>query len=305
MPRHDQLAKDLLRTFLADLLRLVDPRLAAALRPEDAVFLDKEVFTDWPEGKRREIDLLAEIPRRRGRGLPVLLHAEVEATARKGMGRRLWRYFNLLQARHSLQMATVVVYLRRGKPGLRWERIEARVCGRRIATFHYAALGLADCPADDYLDRPEPLAWALAALMHPGRRSRAELKLACLRRIARGDLAELPRFVLVNWVETYLQLNDEDAARYDALRALEGNREIQAMQRTWAEKMEAKGEARGRAAGKAEGVRETLLRQLRQRFGPLPVEAERRLGEVSSIARLNRLADQVLVARSLEEMGLA
>jgi hypothetical protein len=301
MPRHDQLAKDLLRTFLADLLRLVDPRLAAALRPEGAVFLDKEVFTDWPEGKRREIDLLAEIPRRRGRGLPVLLHAEVEAIARKDMGQRLWRYFNLLKARHGLQVVTIVVYLTRGRPGLWWERVEARVCGRQIATFSYAALGLAGCPAGDYLERPEPLAWALAALMHRGQRSRAELKLACLRRIARAALAELPRLVLVNWVETYLQLNREEAAEYDALRALEGNKEIQAMQKTWAEKLEAKGEAKG----KTEGVRETLLRLLRQRFGPLPAEAERRLGEVSSIARLNRLADQVLVARSLEEMGLA
>jgi hypothetical protein len=26
------------------------------------VFLDKQTFTDWPEGDRREVDLLAEVP---------------------------------------------------------------------------------------------------------------------------------------------------------------------------------------------------------------------------------------------------
>jgi uncharacterized protein DUF4351 len=123
--------------------------------------------------------------------------------------------------------------------------------------------------------------------------------------------------VLVNWVESYLQLNPEEAAEYEALRAFEGNREVRAMQQTWAEKLEAigeargkaqgvaMGEARGRAAGEAHGARKILLRQLRQRFGPLPAEVERRVQEVSSLARLTRLADQVLVANSLEEMGLA
>jgi uncharacterized protein DUF4351 len=325
MPPHDQLAKELLRTFLADLLHLVDPRLAAELRPEAAVFLDKELFTDSPAGQRREIDFLVKVPPRSGRGRPVLFHVEVEATARKGMGRRLWHYFNLIQGRHALPVLAVVINLRKGRPGLHRERLEVSIRGRRVATFHYAALGLAGCRAGDYLDRLEPLAWAFAALMRRGRRSRAELKLACLRRIAQADLAELPRFVLVNWVETYLQLTPGEAAEYDALRALEENQEVQAMQQTWAEKLEAKGvakgraegqaagraegkaegQAEGRAEGKAQGAREILLRQLRQRFGTLPAEAERRIQEVSSLERLTRLADQVLVARSLEEMGLA
>jgi uncharacterized protein DUF4351 len=57
--------------------------------------------------------------------------------------------------------------------------------------------------------------------------------------------------------------------------------------------------------GKTQGARELLLRLLRRRFGPLPAEVEQRLQEVSSLARLSRLAEQVLVAGSLEELGLA
>jgi len=33
--------------------------------------------------------------------------------------------------------------------------------------FGYVSFGLAGCEAADYLARPEPLAWALAAVMDP------------------------------------------------------------------------------------------------------------------------------------------
>lgn len=63
MGLHDRLFKQLLRTFFADFLRLVAPDLAAQLRPQAARFLDKELFIDWPEGRRRELDLRGAVPR--------------------------------------------------------------------------------------------------------------------------------------------------------------------------------------------------------------------------------------------------
>ena len=62
MTSHDQLAKDLFQTFFSGFLRLAAPEAAARLRLDEAVFLDKQAFTDWPEGDRREMDLLAEVP---------------------------------------------------------------------------------------------------------------------------------------------------------------------------------------------------------------------------------------------------
>lgn len=53
-----------------------------------------------------------------------------------------------------------------------------------------------------------------------------------------------------------------------------------------------------------EGIREVLLRQLERRFGPLPEEKRRGVEAITSRARLNRLADRILTARSLDEMGL-
>jgi len=53
-----------------------------------------------------------------------------------------------------------------------------------------------------------------------------------------------------------------------------------------------------------EGMREILLRQLERRFGPIPEEKRRGIEAITSRTRLNRLADRILTARSLDEMGL-
>ena len=68
------------------------------------------------------------------------------------------------------------------------------------------------------------------------------------------------------------------------------------MRMTWAEKLEEK--------GREQGVRQTLLRQLGLRFGPVSEDVRRRIEAIGSVERLNQIAEQILVARSLEEMGL-
>jgi hypothetical protein len=59
---HDQLSKSLIKIFLAEFLGLIDPESASLLRAGEAIFLDKEDFTDWPVGDRREMDLVARVP---------------------------------------------------------------------------------------------------------------------------------------------------------------------------------------------------------------------------------------------------
>jgi hypothetical protein len=39
-------------------------------------------------------------------------------------------------------------------------------------------------------------------------------------------------------------------------------------------------------------------------FGPISEDVRRRIEAIGSVERLNQIAEQILVARSLEEMGL-
>jgi hypothetical protein len=287
--QHDKIFKQLLHAFLDDFLRLVVPETLDRLDLSSPEFLDKELFAGGPHGQRQEPDLLVRI--RTVNGGPLLIHVEIEARASPGMEERLWRYRNQIQARYDTPVLSVVLNLKRGRPGV-YLRARKSDLGPDFTGFRYVSFGLAGCQAAEYLARPEPLAWALAALMDPGSLSRAELKMACLRRIARLR-GRFDSYLLVNCVETYIQLTDEEAAELEALRARKENREVQAMAMTWSEKLEAK------------GVREILLLQLAERFGPLPEGARRQVEEISSLRRLTQIAKRVLTAHSLEEMGLA
>lgn len=139
--------------------------------------------------------------------------------------------------------------------------------------------------------------------------------MGCLRRIASAPLADLPRFLLVNCVETYLQLTGRDAEELETLQARGNTEEVRAMRAirmSWAEKLVAegieqgieKGVERGVRQGVEQGVRQTLLRLLGIRFGPLSDEVKQRVEAISSPERLNQMAEQILFARSLEEIGL-
>ena len=69
---------------------------------------------------------------------------------------------------------------------------------------------------------------------------------------------------------------------------------------TWSDRMRAE----GREAGLIEGKRETLVRQLTAKFGPLSPETIAKVTAVPSAAELDAHLERILSATSLEEMGL-
>ena len=67
------------------------------------------------------------------------------------------------------------------------------------------------------------------------------------------------------------------------------------------------GRTEGRMEGLTEGLegmRRLLCHLLEQRFGPLPRKARRQVEAIDSMAELERLAQRVLQAESLDAMGL-
>jgi hypothetical protein len=313
MTRHDQLWKDLVRAFFGDFVRIVVPRMAQELRLGAARFLKDEYFTDVPRGRRQLLDLVAEVESRTGDPEIVLVHVEVEARTRKAMERRMWRYAMQLRLRHCKPVVPIALHLRGGAPDVTEVTVEDRFAGIRLASFTYFAFGLSRSEAQKYLERPEPLAWGLAALMRRGTTNAARHLRACLRPIARDPrLDEARRFLLVNCVKTYVQLDEAARAEYDALLAAEGDEEVRAMEMTWADRIRhegmevgmERGRQEGRQEGREEGKRDLLLEQLERRFGPLPPATVKRVRALTSSDEISRLAARVLDAPSLEDLGL-
>lgn len=306
MADHDQLFKKLLRTFFPDFLGIVAPDLKAEVCSPEIRFLSQEIFADWPKGRRRQVDLLARMA---GMSASFLVHVEVEARFRSFAAQRLRSYFHLLKARHGERVFPVLVTLRGGPPGISRQALEETL-GGQLQVFAYTAFGLGGCRAADFLARSEPLAWALAALMHHP--DRVELKLACLTRVAGAKLPELETFVLVNCIETYIELRPTEAEAFERRQSAK-TQEGRAVQKTWADRMRdegiqiglEKGREQGLKQGAEKGARTLLLRLLTQRFGELPSTVRRRVGAIRSFDRLTGLAERVFAVRSLEELGLS
>ena len=197
--------RELFQTFLADYLAIVEPDTAVHLLPGQARFPAVDM-SDWTEEERTEIGAVAEIPTRDGGSITLLIQLEPELRCPAETARRFGRWFLALETRLVQPVLLSVLYLRGGRPGPNLESAAiGTVYDMEIVRIFYTAFGLSEARGDYYLERPEPLAWALAALMKPVQRSRAEHKLACLQRIAGARLSDRERSLLVSCVEQNLE----------------------------------------------------------------------------------------------------
>jgi hypothetical protein len=247
------------------------------------------------------LDLVAQVDTRAGKPEIVLVHVEIEAQARRTMERRMWRYAMQLRLRHGRPVIPIVLYLRGGPPGVSARTVDEHFGKLFLGSFGYLAFGLSGSDARSYLERWEPLAWGLAALMRGGGLPAVHKKLTCLHRIAEeATLDDVARFLLVDCVETYVQLNDAEEEELRALLSEEVNREVATMQMTWSERLLEEGERKGYVKGR----QSLLLDVLRQRFGELSPETEERVRGITSADEISRLAGEVVAGRKPPELGL-
>jgi hypothetical protein len=298
MAPHDPLFKSLLRAFFAGLLRLVAPDLAARLELSAVAFLDKEFVSAAPPRTHGIADLLARAPLK-GTGRFLLIHVEIEARSRRGMGARLRDYHRAIQARHEDPVLSIVVYLKGGPAGICEQELDGDLKAPGLTSFRYLSFGLSRCSAAEYLAKSEPLAWALAALMNRGGLSKAELKMRCFERLTEASLRDEERRELANCIETYLELTPEEAEEVPLLDTSQ-TRRTQAMSLlykvSWADKMMLEGERRG--------LRGVLLDEIEERFGPVPEGIRSRIESIQSVDRLKRLIRRARTAKSLNGLRL-
>jgi len=162
------------------------------------------------------------------------------------------------------------------------------------------AFELHACSADLRLSRasvppalPQALGAALAVLMAPIERADpVAFEADLMRRVAKSELDDFRKFLLFDIIETYSRLSAEERARFERLISRKEYRTVQKVKETWSDRM------------RAEGKRETLLRLLRAKFGPLAPETIMKIDAMGSLEELDTYLDRILTAESLEEMGL-
>jgi hypothetical protein len=130
---------------------------------------------------------------------------------------------------------------------------------------------------------------------------RVELRLAALERIATSGLDEARQYLLVNFVETYLTMSEDELPAYEQRLSQGGHMAVQALEMTWGERLREEGREEGRKKAVLAVKREVLLDQLRIRFGEVPEELATTIAQADDIQITNLLHKAVLVA-GLEEL---
>ena len=292
---HDQLFKALLQGHFREFLELFFREVAEQLDFGTLRFLDKELFVDVPDGGTRVPDIVAEIETHDGEPELVLVHIEIQARPARDFARRMYEYYALPRLRRRRPVFPIVLYLRGGK-GLHEEEYVESLFERELLRFRYASVGLAGLKPREYLE-VNALGAALAALMNrSGVGDPLGLRVAMLLEIAEGVVEDAKKFLLVNVVESYFRLADDDAEHYRHLLMLEGHEEVREMETTWADEMMEK----GRIAEK----RSTLLRLMEAKFGNVSEAVKLRIEALEVPEELDAYVERILTVSSIDEMGL-
>lgn len=286
---HDQLFKELLHAFFPEFLGLFFPQVAARLELTDAsaiTFLDRELFTDLPQGEQREPDVVAQVRRKDGKTEGVLIHVEVEARRRRSFPARMFDYFCLLRWRYRLHVLPIVLYLSPGSGGLTREQYEEDSLGVEVVRFWYSVVGLPDLEGASYRAGESALGSALAALMKPGKVGRPRHKALCLLGVAQNTTDEARRALLQHVVESYARLDENEEREFKALLEEPPLQEVKAMISPY--------ELRGIEKGRLEERREAIRQIARTLVGSVPESLEARLQSTNLLEELNRLQEETL-----------
>ena len=164
MVDHDRLFKELLSTFFLDFLALFAPSLAREVEPQSIEFLEKELYTDVVAGERHEVDLLVKL-RRRSQDSFVLVHVENQAAPAAEFGRRMFRYFARIEARHGLPVYPVALFSYERPRRRERSAYRVRLPGLDVLRFRFLVVQLNRLSWRVFLRHPNPVAAALMSRM--------------------------------------------------------------------------------------------------------------------------------------------
>ena len=304
----DKLFKTAFELFLRNLVELVRPEVAARLDLDHARILSPKLFADFRKQGLREPDLVAEAETVGGESELVVVHVDVEGSFRNVMDQRMMEYAMHLVLKTGKPVVSIAVFLTGGPKGIKVREVRKEAAGWTSFRFFYLAFGLSGSLAEEFVDRPQPLAAALAALMRSKLWDRVEQKLRCLTAISRAEGLDVSRqYVLTRVVDNYLELSENESERFAAELEREANKEVRDMVVTWEEALaesRAEGEARGKAQGLLEAARKAIVLLARRCHRDVPADFEETLGAIDDLERLYRILERIVDAPSMAQLDL-
>jgi len=306
----DQFMKELAVDFLTEIVDVFFPDLAQRLDFLQKKNLNKQFYTDSPQGAEREVDVLLEVKVKHPPPEFLLIHFESQQQKRFDFSARMLAYHCMIYAREiegerqdSFSLAQFEAWQNRKRilsfvfcnypleNGITQEGYQTSFSQTRLGC-QYTIISLPMLSAREYLQKDNSVVCALAVFMNPADFSPAELKARCYDKL-RNYLPHLTQKQyddIVYALETYIELNEKEKQIFQRL-IDEVYPEVKEMITNPLIEQ-----------GRQKGVQQSILRILSHRFTEFPSEIRSQILAINDAGKLEQILDAALETNSLEEL---
>jgi hypothetical protein len=267
---HDRRFKALIREFFREFFQLFFAEWTDLIDFSDVEWLEQEVPADPPDAGAHVLDVVARVRSREaitpwhdgrdGRDCLLVVLIEIESPDRTtSIRHRMPRYVRDLGDKLDLPILPVVLFLKVGLNGVGRLEYRRQIRGLVVDYSECLYVGLPGLDAVQYMEGDNWLGVALSALMRIPAERIAWLGAEALRRLTEAPLDHRRKFLLVDCVQAYLPMTDEQRREFIELLSTDPYKGVQAVNVTVYDEGLMKGELKGLIRG--------LVRAANLKFG--------------------------------------
>ncbi len=292
---HDRHFKQLIETFFWEFIELFIPEVLAYVEKESLDFMPQEILTDITSGDKKIIDILAQV-KMKEEEVFFLIHIETQASSKSDFAERMFKYFARLHEKYQLPIYPVALFSFDSPYREESNVYELSFPDRQVLYFSFKSIQLNRLNWKEYLKNPNPVAAALMTKMRIPENERLRVKCECLRMLASLRLNPAKIELILNFLETYLKLNQEENEVYKSeLEAIESSQRGAIM--TVMNRLVEEGIEQGIDRGK----RILALELLNYKFGSSSSKFEERINNLS-LENIENLAKSLLDFTTEEDL---
>ncbi|MEI3614071.1 Rpn family recombination-promoting nuclease/putative transposase [Pseudogracilibacillus sp. SO30301A] len=276
--KHDQLFKQLIRTFFKEFLEAFFPEIHEQVDFQFVKFLSEEVFTDLIDGEKRQLDIVVEVKWKETDTL-IVVHVEPQSYVQANFNKRMFKYFSLLYNKLVMPIIPIAIFSYEED----WEEddFNMQFSNLNILRFHYLTLHLRKQNWHKFMKKDNPVSAALLSKMGYSEDERVQVKLEFMRILTRLKLNEAEHRLLYGFFETYLKLTaKEEEIFMKEAKELENAEEILEIPISYEERGKEKGREEGLKEGLEKGKIEVALKMLKRGFS---------IKEIAELTQLDRV----------------
>jgi len=313
---HDQIFKTLFKSFFQEFLEGFLPEVAKEIDFLSVNFLDQEFFTDINKGRKKLLDLVAEVKLKNGEEEFILLHTEFQASKpdTKEFPKRMFKYLCQLFLRFGRPVIPIVVF----SDDRKWRKpvpdsYTMRFKNTEYLRFFYHSIKLKHYNWREFIGSGNPLIYALMAKMDYDKKDIVRLKADFLRLILKAERDIAKKSLLLEFIESYIKLNSKEMKEFDKLITVDENlKEITEMITVYEErgiekglkKGIQKGRLEGRLEGRLQNAKNAVLEALEVKFGTVPYPIKEKVLYCDDLNKLKQALRTAILIDSISKFSI-